>query len=237
MRNFDILDITKSLLGEAVAQGAEHLDGDIYDNLDDYERLLYYVIAELSHNSRRVDAYQASVHRIAHKSYSILKEAKCMIDDEIRISKQKLFKDDHDAVKYKNLTSPLHIYQIVDTDTIISPFNIEYTLEWYNNELEEHYTNDDIKELILFYDIPDVHKGTISKPKYQPDDKQILYWDLSTPEEIKYLGTNMSVQPNASKLGTIKNFYGDIYTQRNFYDALIKYKDITEPEILCSKEW
>ena len=96
---------------------------------------------------------------------------------------------------------------------------------------------DDIKELPLFKTTIEPTKINELHKLYQDDDDRISFWDNATPEEIKALGSNMLLQPSTSKVGTIMNHYGDIYTKRTFYDILEKYKDINEPEILCSKEF
>lgn len=234
MRKYDTKEILDKFLGNLVAQGEEHTDTEVSLNVDEAEDIINALVFDLASNAVRIDYKQASVHHIAVKSYNILKLLHTELTAELKVAKQKLYKDDYTSVKYKNLTSPLHIYQVADTDTIISPYNKEYTLEWYNKEVGDEQT--DIKEIFMFTEVPSSN-GTKKQPMYQPDDPKIMFWDQATPDEIKYLGTNMLIQPNPSKLGTIMNHYGDIYTKRNFYDALEKYKDIEEPEIICSKEW
>lgn len=234
MRSYDTKSLLDKFLGNLLAAGSEHIDKEVSLNISEAEIILFSILNDLYDNASHVGAPQSSLNNIAMKSFNILKSVDEDLTQVLHDAKKKLYKDDFHSVKYQNLSSPVHIYQVADIDTIISPFNIEYTKEWYEKEFGDEVN--DIKEVILYYDVP-TYEGSKSKPKYSYDDPKILFWDQATPEEIKYLGTNMSVQPNPSKLGTIKNFYGDIYTQRNFYDALEKYKDITEPEILCSKEW
>ena len=134
--------------------------------------------------------------------------------------------------KIKQVDAPLKVYIMQEIDTVLSPYNVEYTLDWYNKEVGDNIGLNDVKELILFIDT-----GVEVKQNYAQSDKQVLYWEQATKEEIHKLGDNYMLQPTPSPLGIIKNEYGDIYTQHSYYEAIEKYKDIEEPYILCSKEY
>lgn len=227
-----INEIIHRLIGSTTSFGSEHEDTKVLKNLETVESIIWYLLDDIMLNSTHVDSKQASVHAIASKSYKMLLSMKESIDDAIKEAKQKMVDNEYHAPKIKMVDSAPKVYKVNEIDTVLSPFNIDYTLEWYNKLYDDTVTIDNIKEVQLFLDY-----GDIIKPKYDAEDKEVLYWEQSTPEEVKYLGTNVEIHPNPSKLGVIKNIYGDIYTQSNFYQAVEKYKDITEPFILCSTEF
>ena len=229
-------EIFKKLVGSLVAYGDETIDTQVSKNIDNTQ-FIKEIIKDLCSNSVQINSKQASINHIATKSYHELLVLKEMIDDAVKESKQKLFKDSYSAPKIKQLEVPPKVFKVVPESTfILSPFNIEYNLEWFNNETGENYTIDDIKEIVLYKTTVN-DTGVTHTKAFNESDKSIRYWDTATPEEVKYLGTNIMVQPETSEIGTIKNIYGDIYTLKTFYDAVEKYKDIEEPIILASKEF
>lgn len=229
-------EIFSKLVGNIVAQGDEAMDTQVSKNIDNTQ-FIEEIIKDLCSNSVKINSKQASINHIATKSYHELLILKEMIDDAVKESKQKLFKDSYSAPKIKQLEVPPRVFKIIPESTyLLSPFNIEYNIEWYNNETGENYTLDDIKEVVLFK--TSVSESGVTRTRaYNDSDKEIRYWDHASPEEIKYLGTNIMVQPETSEIGTIKNFYGDIYTLKTFYDAVEKYNGIEEPLVLASKEF
>lgn len=137
-------------------------------------------------------------------------------------------------LKIKSL-GVVRLYKINDIDTVVTPFNKEYTKWWYENEFGDEVNS--MQQIILYK-----FDGIKIVPKFQDTDdmnsENILFWDYATEDEIKKLGDNHIVQPNVYRKGTIKNIYGDIYTLRSFYDVLPKYTmEMEEPEILCSSEF
>lgn len=227
-------EIFEKLVGNLVAQGDETLDNQISKNIDNTV-FIREIIQDLCSNSVQINSKQASINHIATKSYRELLLLKEMIDSAIKESKEKLFKDNYKAPKIKQLEVPPKVFEILPESTyILSPFNIEYNLEWFNNDSNCSYTIDDIKEVQLYKHVATPDGVNVVKA-FSDSDKSIRYWEQATPEEIKYLGTNMMVQPETSEIGIIKNFYGDIYTQKTFYDAIEKYGDLEEPMVLASK--
>lgn len=211
------------------------MDREVLNNLQEVDKIITELLDNLILNSTHVDSKQASVHSIARCSYNMLTEYKDSIDNAVKLAKQKMVDPEYHAPKVKQLDVPLKVYKVNDIDTVLSPYNIEYTLEWYNKYYGDELTIDDIKEIILFVDSPSVPSTVVAN--YQYDAPDVLYWEQASPDEVKHLGTNIMVQPNPTKLGVIKNIYGDIYVQSNFYQAVEKYKDITEPFVLCSTEF
>lgn len=133
--------------------------------------------------------------------------------------------------RIKQVGAPLRVYIMQEIDTVLSPYNVEYTLDWYNKVMQDNITLDQVQEIILFID-----DGVSLKQNYSQVDKQLLYWEPATATEIQKIGDNYMLQPTPSPIGIIKNDCGEVYTQHSYYEAIEKYKDITEPYILCSKE-
>ena len=233
----NITEINRRLIGPIVSQGETNHDNEVIKNLQTVRELLFFYVDKLCDNAKFPDSHYGSVKDIALESHEILKDLKEQIDDSIQDTKQKIYKSDYHSPKFRQINALPKIFVVADTDTIISPFDINYTLEWYQHNFDNSMGIDDIKELPLFKTTIEPTKINELHKLYQDDDDRISFWDNATPEEIKALGSNMLLQPSTSKVGTIMNHYGDIYTKRTFYDILEKYKDINEPEILCSKEF
>lgn len=228
-------EIFDKLMGEIKCTGDDYKDEQALSNLEDAERLIFKLANALMDNAKQVSSHKSSVQKVAKKSYNMLSSLKEDIDSTILYAKKQLFKDEIQAPKITQIGALPHIYKM-GVDSVISPFTIEYTLEWYNKESGEQLTLTDVSELQLFTEALTAD-GTKTIRKYQDDDKEIQYWEQANQTEINHLGKNVMIQPNVSRVGTIKNFYGDIYTLSTFYDALQKYKDIEDPIILCSTEW
>lgn len=231
----NIVDINRKLIGPVVSHGETIHDSEVIKNLQTIRELLEYYVDILSDNSIQIDSHYASVHSIASECYDILQSLYDTIGYSIDKTKQKIYKSDYHSPKFRLIDGLPKIYLVSDFDYIISPFDINYTLEWYQHNYDDSVTIDNITEIHLFknsiYPSGDIQKN------YSDDDERIAFWDNATPDEIKLLGDNMMLQPSTSKVGTIINHYGDIYTKRTFYDILQKYKDIDEPQILCSKDF
>lgn len=233
----NITEINRRLIGPVVSAGETNHDNEVIKNLQTIRELLFFYVDKLCDNAKFPDSHYGSVKDIALESHQILLDLKDQIDYSIQDTKQKIYKSDYKSPKFKKIDALPKIFQVADIDTVISPFDINYTLEWYQHNFDDSISIDDIKEVQLFKTTIEPSKVNELQKIYQDDDERISFWDNATPEEIKALGSNMLLQPSTSKVGTIMNHYGDIYTKRTFYDVLEKYKDINEPEILCSKEF
>ena len=231
----NVEEIFQKLVGDFSAHGDTYYDDISSKNMRIAEELLNYIVVQLDNNLKGVRSPQLSVKRIATESYNILHDIHSDLDYSLLKYKKDLYRDNFESIKIRQIDKLPNIYIIEETDYVISPFDMSYTLEWYNKYTDSDSTN--IESIILYTDKISIDGKIKLTPKYRVDDKSMLYWEIATPEEIKLLGKNILVQPNSSQLGTVRNFYGDIYTSTSLYTAIEKYKDITEPMILCSREW
>lgn len=228
-------EIFDKLIGNIKVTGDEFNDELVLKNIASAEMLLLKLINDMMYNASQVASHKSSVQKVAKHSYNYLKDIKTELDDTLLNAKKLLFRDEIQTPKITQIGSLPHVYKI-GVDTIISPFTLEYTLEWYNKETQNQLTLNEAHELPLFKEQLTAD-GTKTVRAYTDDEKEIQYWEKANAAEVNYLGNNVMVQPRVSKVGTIRNFYGDVYTLSTLYDAVQLHKDIEEPLILCSEEW
>lgn len=107
------------------------------------------------------------------------------------------------------MSRALAVYKMNDYEWYITPWNLEDTLKWYNEEFEDDLTKEDIEEANL--------------------DTEGMWWETTDKKDLDELGDSDEI------IGIEKTIKG---TRRKVrFGNLMRKEGLKEPEVIASTDW
>ncbi|WP_252251274.1 hypothetical protein [Clostridium sp. VAP52] len=127
------------------------------------------------------------------------------------------------------MANELKVYKLNDYEWYITPWDLEDTLKWYNEEYEDNVIKEDIIESNL--------------------DTEGMWWETEDKNDIEKLGNyDEIIGVEKTSEGTKRKIYfgnlmrkdGEIYKYIPFREVIKNYylnAILTEPEVIATTEW